>query len=74
MKGTNERKKELFTLMSSITGCEVTERTLVADLPIDCEGDDFAVLFGNLAEINIFSCQSALQSSQTVGEFIEKII
>ncbi len=74
MNETNERKKELLTLISSLTGCAVAEQTLLAELPIDRESDDFAVVLGNWADINIFSCQSALQSSQTVGEFVEKII
>ena len=74
MNKKSKLKKELIALISSLTGCEVAEHTLIVDLPVDDESDDFAIMLGNCLDISIFSCQSALQSSQTVGEFVEKII
>ena len=73
MNSTNERKKELLALLKSLMGEQIKDNTLLIDLSLDSENYDFAVVFSNWADVSIYACQSALQNSQSVGDFLDKL-
>ncbi len=74
MNSTNNRRSELLALVESLVGYQIDENTPLSDLPLDCDSNDFAVVFGNWADVSIYTCQNALLNSQTVGDFIEKLV
>ena len=74
MNSTSNRRSELLALIESLVGYKIDENTPLSDLPFDCTCYDFAVVFGNWADVSIYTCQNALLNSQTVGDFIEKLV